>query len=99
MMETNDDTTTVVEVVDGAQYEKGLLNTHFVNNKEKNSCELDNPYILLIENSIENVRQIQSVLEFIIRTNKSLLIIMAVIYFVVSLVRTRFHVPCIIVVI
>ena len=75
MMETNDDTTTVVEVVDGAQYEKGLLNTHFVNNKEKNSCELDNPYVLLIENSIENVRHIQSVLEFIIRTNKSLLII------------------------
>ena len=75
MMETNDDTTTLVDVVDGAQYEKGLLNTHFINNKDKGSCELDNPYVLLVENNIENIRQIQGVLEFIIRGNKSLLII------------------------
>ena len=75
MMETNDDTTTLVDVVDGSQYEKGLLNSHFINNKDKGSCELENPYILLVENNIENIRQIQSVLEFIIRSNKSLLII------------------------
>lgn len=75
MMETHDEPNTIVEVVNGAQYDKGLTNNHFINNKEKGSCELDNPYILLVENSIENVRQIQSVLEFIIRTSKSLLII------------------------
>jgi len=74
-METHDENKTFVEVIKGAQYERGLTNPHFVTNKDKGTVELDNPYVLLVENKIENIRQIQGVLEFIIKGNKSLLII------------------------
>jgi len=75
IMETHDDTSTFVDLINGAQYERGLINPHFVTNNEKGTCELDDPYVLLVENKIDNIRQIQSVLEFIIKNNKSLLII------------------------
>ena len=75
VMETHDDTSTFVDLINGAQYERGLINPHFVTNNEKGTCELDDPYVLLVENKIDNIRQIQSVLEFIIKNNKSLLII------------------------
>tara|TARA_A100000172_G_scaffold78425_1_gene63991 strand:- start:614 stop:2170 length:1557 start_codon:yes stop_codon:yes gene_type:complete len=75
IMETHDENKTFVEVIKGAQYERGLTNPHFVTNKDKGTVELDNPYVLLVENKIENIRQIQGVLEFIIKGNKSLLII------------------------
>ena len=75
MMETHDNTNTFVDVIDGAQYDRGLINPHFITNKDKGTAELDNPYVLLVENKIDNIRQIQGVLEFIIKGNKSLLII------------------------
>ena len=75
MMETNEQPETVVELIEGVQLDKGLRSTHFITNKEKGSCELDQPYVLIVENLIENIRKIQSVLEFIIKGNKSLLII------------------------
>ena len=75
IMETHDENKTFVEVINGAQYERGLLNPHFITNKDKGTCELEDPYVLLVENKIENIRQIQGVLEFIIKSNKSLLII------------------------
>jgi len=75
IMETHDNPETIVDLVDGAQYEKGLKNQHFVTNVEKGTAELEDVYVLLVENKIENIRQIQGVLEFIIKNNKSLLII------------------------
>ncbi len=75
IMETHDENKTFVEVINGAQYERGLTNQHFVTNKDKGVAELENPYVLIVENQIENIRQIQGVLEFIIKGNKSLLII------------------------
>jgi len=75
IMETHDDTSTFVDLINGTQYERGLINQHFITNNEKGTCELEDPYVLLVENKIDNIRQIQSVLEFIIKNNKSLLII------------------------
>ena len=75
IMETHDENKTFVEVINGAQYEKGLINNHFITDNDKGTCELDNPHILLVENKIDNIRQIQGVLEHIIKGNKSLLII------------------------
>ena len=75
MMETSSDGTTAVEVVDGVQYNKGLTNSHFVTSKSQRVAELENPYVLLVESPIDNIRQIQSVLEFVIKGNKSLLVI------------------------
>ena len=75
MMETSASGETEMEVIEGVQYEKGLKNSHFITNKQKKTAELDNPLVLLVESPIESIRQIQSVLEFVIKNNKSLLII------------------------
>ena len=75
MMETNEQPETVVELIEGVQYDQPLKNNHFITNKEKGTAELDNPLVLIVESQIPNVRKIQSVLEFIIKNNKSLLII------------------------
>nr|AQM32603.1 chaperonin GroEL [uncultured virus] len=75
MMETSASGQTEMEVIEGVQYNKGLKNSHFITNKQKKAAELDNPLVLLVESPIESIRQIQSVLEFVITNKKSLLII------------------------
>ena len=75
VMEPTDTEETTFELVDGVQYEKGITNSHFVTSKEKRVAELDNPLVLLVESPVESIRQIQSVLEYVIANNKQLLII------------------------
>ena len=75
MMEKSEDETTYVEVVEGFQFNRGLRSKHFVTDKIKNTAELDNPLILIVENKIENIRKIQGVLEHVIKSGRSLLII------------------------
>lgn len=74
-MEISNDENTSYEIVEGACLDNGLKNFHFVTNKEKGTCELDKPLILLCESKIENARKIQSVLEYVIKNKRSLLII------------------------
>jgi chaperonin GroEL len=75
MMETASDGKTCVEVVDGVQYDKGLKNSHFITNKAAKTAELEKPLVLLLESPVDTNRQIQSVLEYVIKNNKPLLII------------------------
>ena len=75
IMETSANGKTEIEIIDGMQYDKGLTNMHFVTNPSKKTAELEKPYILLVESPIDSIRQIQSVLEFIIQAKASLLII------------------------
>jgi chaperonin GroEL len=75
MMETNEQPETVVELIEGVQYNQPLKNNHFITNTEKGTSELENPLVLIVESVISNVRKIQSILEFIIKNGKSLLII------------------------
>ena len=75
MMETSQDGKTSVEVVDGVQYDKGLTNSHFITNTQNKSAELENALVLLVESPVDTIRQIQSVLEYVIKNNKPLLII------------------------
>tara|TARA_R100000654_G_scaffold71479_1_gene102458 strand:+ start:4125 stop:5675 length:1551 start_codon:yes stop_codon:yes gene_type:complete len=75
MMETNEQPETVVELIEGVQYDQALKNNHFINNKEKGTAELENPMVLIVESKIPNIRKIQAVLEYIIKKGKSLLII------------------------
>jgi chaperonin GroEL len=75
VMEPTDTEETTFELVDGVQYEKGITNSHFVTSKEKRVAELDNPLVLIVESPVESIRQIQSVLEYVIANNKQLLII------------------------
>jgi len=75
MMETNEQPETIVELIEGVQYDQPLKNNHFITNKEKGTAELDNPLVLIVESVVSNVRKIQSVLEYVIKNGKSLLII------------------------
>ena len=75
MMETHELPETIIEKIEGTQYEMGLKNSHFITNQETGSAELDNPLVLIVESKIENIRKIQSVLEHVIKNNRSLLII------------------------
>ena len=75
MMETNEQPETTVELIEGVQYNQPLKNNHFITNKEKGTAELDNPLVLIVESQITNIRKVQSVLEYVIKNGKSLLII------------------------
>jgi chaperonin GroEL len=75
MMETSQDGNTSIEVVEGVQYEKGFTNNHFVTNTAANTAELTNPKILLVDSAIDTIRQIQTILEHVIKNNMPLLIV------------------------
>jgi chaperonin GroEL len=75
MMEVNDQPSTTVELIEGVQYDKPLKNSHFITNKESGTAELENPLVLIVESEIQNIRQIQKILEHIIQSKESLLII------------------------
>ena len=75
MMEMSASGKTELEVIEGVQYGKGLKNSHFITNKQNKAAELENPLVLLVESPVESIRQIQSVLEFVITNKKALLII------------------------
>jgi len=75
MMETCSDPECGLQVVEGVQCDMGLTNSHFITNHKNKTAELDNPLVLLVESPVENIRQIQTVLEYVIRNNKSLLIV------------------------
>ena len=75
LMEESPTEDTYVDIVDGVQVDCGLTSPHFVTNTEKHSCELDNPLIFICSSEIPNIRKIQSILEYVIKNNRSLLII------------------------
>jgi len=75
VMEPSVEGETSVEVVEGVEYNKGLLNPNFITNKDTGTAELDNPLVLLIDSKVDSIRQIQPVLEHVIKTKEPLLII------------------------
>ena len=75
VMEPSAEGDTSVEVVEGVEYNKGLLNPNFITNKDTGTAELDNPLVLLIDSKVDSIRQIQPVLEHVIKTKEPLLII------------------------
>jgi chaperonin GroEL len=75
MMETSSDPECSLQLVEGVQCDMGLTNSHFITNQKNKTAELDNPLVLLVESPVESIRQLQSVLEYVIKGNKSLLII------------------------
>ena len=75
LMEESPTEETYVEVVDGVQIDSGLTSPHFVTDKDKQVCELDNPLVLIVMSEIPNIRKIQTVLEYVIKNKRSLLIV------------------------
>ena len=75
MMETHEEPETVVERIEGVQYDKGFLHNHFITNKEKGTSELENPKVLIVDSKVDNIRKIQGVLEYVIKKGYPLLVI------------------------
>jgi len=64
-----------LELVEGMQFDRGYLSPYFVTNREKMQVELDNPYILLFDKKISNIRDLLPVLEGVAKAGRPLLII------------------------
>lgn len=62
-------------VVEGMQFDRGYLSPYFINKPETAAVELDNPYLLLVDKKISNIRELLPVLEGVAKAGKPLLII------------------------
>jgi len=66
---------TDLEVVEGMQFDKGFISPYMVTDHEKMICELEEPYILITDKKISNMKQLIPILEKVAREGKQLLII------------------------
>lgn len=64
-----------LEVVDGMQFDRGYLSPYFMNNQEKLTADLEEPFILLTEERITNIQKLIPLLEKVIQAGKPLLVI------------------------
>ncbi|MGH8190843.1 MAG: chaperonin GroEL [Rhodanobacteraceae bacterium] len=64
-----------LDVVEGMQFDRGYLSPYFINNQQSMQCELEEPYILLHDKKISNVRDLLPVLEAVAKSGKPLLIV------------------------
>ena len=64
-----------LDVVEGMQFDRGYLSPYFVNNQQSMSAELEDPFILLYDKKIANVRELLPVLEGVAKAGKPLLIV------------------------
>lgn len=64
-----------LEVVEGMQFDRGYISPYFVNNQDNMSAEMEDPYILLVDKKISNIRELLPVLEATAKSGKPLLII------------------------
>ncbi len=64
-----------LDVVEGMQFDRGYLSPYFVNNQQSMSVDLDDPFILLYDKKISNVRDLLPVLEGVAKSGKPLLIV------------------------
>ena len=64
-----------LDVVEGMQFDRGYLSPYFVNNQEKMVAELEDPYILLCDKKISNIRELLPVLEGVAKSGKPLMIV------------------------
>jgi len=64
-----------LDIVEGMQFDRGYLSPYFINNQQNMTCELENPYILLVDKKISNIRDMLPVLEGVAKAGKSLLIV------------------------
>lgn len=64
-----------LDVVEGMQFDRGYLSPYFINNQDKQIAALDNPFILLFDKKISNIRDLLPVLEQVAKSGRPLLII------------------------
>ncbi len=64
-----------LDVVEGMQFDRGYLSPYFINQNDSGLVELDNPFILLVDKKISNIRELLPILESVAKSSKPLLII------------------------
>ena len=64
-----------LDVVEGMQFDRGYLSPYFINNQDAMSAELEDPYVLLYDKKISNIRDLLPTLEAVAKAGKPLLII------------------------
>ena len=64
-----------LEVVEGMQFDRGYLSPYFVTNQERQVVELDEPFVLLVDKKVANIRELLPVLEGVAKAGKPLLLI------------------------
>lgn len=74
-METSPTNETYIDTVEGTHIGSTTKSPHFYTNREKEVSELDKPLVFLCASEVANIRRIQSILEFAIKSNRALLIV------------------------
>ena len=64
-----------LDVVEGMQFDRGYLSPYFINNQDNGTVELENPFILLVDKKISNIRELLPLLEGVAKAGKPLMII------------------------
>ncbi len=64
-----------LDVVEGMQFDRGYLSPYFVTDQQNMTCELENPFILLFDKKISNIRDLLQILEGVAKASRPLLII------------------------
>jgi chaperonin GroEL len=64
-----------LDVVEGMQFDRGYLSPYFINNQDNMQAEVDDPYILLVDKKISNIRELLPVLEQVAKASKPLVIV------------------------
>jgi chaperonin GroEL len=64
-----------LEVVEGMQFDRGYLSPYFINNQDRMTAELEDPYILLHDKKISNIRELLPLLESVAKAGRPLLVI------------------------
>src|SRR5918992_101796 len=64
-----------LELVEGMQFDKGYISPYFVTDQDRMEASLEDPYILIVQSKISNVRDLLPILEKVIQAGKSLLIV------------------------
>ena len=64
-----------LDIVEGMQFDRGYLSPYFINNQDSMAADLDEPYILLCDKKISNIRDMLPVLENVAKSGKPLMVI------------------------
>ncbi len=64
-----------LDVVEGMQFDRGYLSPYFINNQANQTAELENPYVLLYDKKVSNVREMLPLLEGIAKSGRPLLVV------------------------
>ena len=64
-----------LEVVEGMQFDRGYLSPYFINNQERMTADLEDPFILLHDKKISNIRDLLPLLEAVAKAGRPLLVL------------------------